>query len=55
MRPANATRQPVVPAKGGDTTWAFDVSPALGAETVPPKNDVMHIYQGSQDSKEYRF
>ena len=56
VRAADASRQPLVPVKGGETTWALDVSPALGAEAAPPpRNDVMHIFQGAQDSKEYRF
>jgi pilus assembly protein CpaB len=38
------------------TTWADDVSPALGAEAAPPaQQSTMRIFQGSGEAKEYKF
>jgi len=55
----SAATEPVTTAVGGDKppaiTWASDVSPALGAtETVAVPN-VVHVYSGVGDAKEFHF
>ncbi len=37
------------------TTWAADVSPALGAAARAPHGGAMHIWQGSAGATEYKF
>ncbi len=50
---ASASGKPAAPPK---TTWAEDVSPALGAEPpAPPSPNTIHVYQGSADAKEFKF
>jgi pilus assembly protein CpaB len=48
---ASAEAKPAAP----QTVWAGDVSPALGHEAAPNPGVVVHIWQGSADSKEFRF
>jgi pilus assembly protein CpaB len=43
------------PSSGPNTTWAVDVSPALGAEPPAPTQNTIHVYQGSADAKEFKF
>jgi pilus assembly protein CpaB len=43
------------PASGPNTTWAVDVSPALGAEPPAPTQNTIHVYQGSAEAKEFKF
>jgi pilus assembly protein CpaB len=42
-------------APSRDTTWAVDVSPALGAEPPPHQQDTLRVYSGSGDAKEFKF
>ena len=42
-------------AASRDTTWAVDVSPALGAEPPPHQQDTLRVYSGSGDAKEFKF
>jgi pilus assembly protein CpaB len=37
------------------TTWASDVSPALGTDVAQGSRSVLHLFQGIADSKEFRF
>ena len=37
------------------TTWASDVSPALGTSPVPATRSTIHVFSGSAESKEYKF
>jgi pilus assembly protein CpaB len=37
------------------TTWASDVSPALGADVAQGTRSVLHVFQGAADGKEFRF
>ena len=40
----------------GNTTWASDVSPALGgAEAPPPPPSTMRVFQGAAEPKEFKF
>jgi pilus assembly protein CpaB len=43
------------PSSGPNTTWAVDVSPALGAERQAPAQNTIHVYQGSAEAKEFKF
>ena len=54
----SAEKSPIASAKrlpGSNTTWAVDVSPALGAEPPAPTQNTIHVYQGSADAKEFKF
>jgi len=42
-------------ASAPNTTWAVDVSPALGAEAPAPSQNTMHVFQGSGEAKEFKF
>jgi pilus assembly protein CpaB len=42
-------------AAARDTTWAVDVSPALGAEPPPHQQDTLRVYSGSGEAKEFKF
>lgn len=37
------------------TTWASDVSPALGTNVAQGTRDVLHVFPGAGDRKEFRF
>ena len=39
----------------GRTTWASDVSPALGDDALPKPRDILRVFQGVADGKEFRF
>jgi pilus assembly protein CpaB len=57
VRSAESAKAPARPTVGTNTTWAVDVSPALGASTAkPPSNDnVMRVYQGGGEVREFRY
>ena len=42
-------------ASGPDMTWASDVSPALGAAAPATPDNVVRIFQGAGDVKEFKF
>lgn len=42
-------------ASAPNTTWAADVSPALGAETAPAVPNTIRVFQGAGDAKEFKF
>lgn len=43
-------------SSGPNTTWAADVSPALGVEPPPAAApNTIHVYQGSAEAKEFKF
>jgi pilus assembly protein CpaB len=42
-------------AASRDTTWAVDVSPALGAEPPAHQQDTLRVYSGSGEAKEFKF
>src|ERR1700722_1666935 len=50
-----ATTVSTRPSSGSNTTWAVDVSPALGAEPPAPTQNTIHVYQGSAEAKEFKF
>lgn len=54
VRSAGAPRQVAGKPKEPGTTWAMDVSPAIGAEAGTPAG-VMRIFQGADAVKEFRF
>jgi pilus assembly protein CpaB len=37
------------------TTWASDVSPALGTNVAQGTRDILHVFPGAGDRKEFRF
>jgi len=43
------------PAQEPKTTWASDVSPALGTDVAQGARSELHVFQGSGDGKEFRF
>jgi pilus assembly protein CpaB len=52
----SADASPTASAKpASNTTWAVDVSPALGAEPPAPTQNTIHVYQGSAEAKEFKF
>jgi pilus assembly protein CpaB len=38
-----------------NTTWAVDVSPALGSQAPAPAQNTIRVFQGSSDAKEFKF
>ncbi|MEJ0016002.1 MAG: Flp pilus assembly protein CpaB [Acetobacteraceae bacterium] len=54
VRSATAASGPPPVAANG-TTWAGDVSPALGTEAPSPPQNTMRVFQGSADAKEFKF
>jgi pilus assembly protein CpaB len=48
VRTARAEPQP-------STTWASDVSPALANDKPQRMENVIHVFQGASDAKEYKF
>ena len=42
-------------AAAPNTTWAVDVSPALGADAPAPTQNTLKVYQGGADAKEFKF
>jgi pilus assembly protein CpaB len=56
VRSADAPSSPGTKvAAARDTTWAVDVSPALGAEPPPHQQDTLRVYSGSGEAKEFKF
>lgn len=52
----SATTPVTVPAPAlGRTTWAIDVSPALGANGGAGQPSTLRVFQGVADGKEFRF
>ena len=51
---AQGTATPSGPAPGR-TTWASDVSPALGANVGPAPRSTLRVFQGVADGKEFQF
>jgi pilus assembly protein CpaB len=49
----NSVTGSAIPRK--TTTWASDVSPALGNNVAEGSRSEVHIFQGSADGKEFRF
>ncbi|GAC1340327.1 MAG: Flp pilus assembly protein CpaB [Acetobacteraceae bacterium] len=47
----SAAAEPVQPK----TTWASDVSPALGTDVAGGTRDILSVFPGAGDRKEYRF
>lgn len=43
------------PAVQPNTTWASDVSPALGADVAQGTGRTIRVFQGAADGKEFRF
>ncbi len=46
---------PATPVPAPKTTWASDVSPALGTNVAQGAHSELHVFQGSGDGKEFRF
>jgi pilus assembly protein CpaB len=58
VRSADGTHGTTVASAGGtNTTWAVDVSPALGISAPAPStsDNTVRIFQGAGDVKEYKF
>jgi pilus assembly protein CpaB len=49
--PAPVAQPPPAP----NTTWAADVSPALGADTPAPTQNTIRVFPGSSEAKEFKF
>ena len=54
VRSAGGSHQIAGRATGPGTTWALDVSPAIDAQAGNPTG-TMHIYQGADGVKEFKF
>jgi pilus assembly protein CpaB len=46
---------PPLSAQPPQTTWASDVSPALGTGVAQGTRSVLHVFPGAAESKEFRF
>lgn len=55
VRSADTSRNSAQPTSGTSTTWAGDVSPALDASAPPAGDNVIRVYQGGGDVKEFKF
>lgn len=55
VRSAGSSRAPAEPTNGANTTWAVDVSPALGAGMPASTESVIRVFQGAGDVKEFKF
>jgi pilus assembly protein CpaB len=56
VRSADVSQGSTQPQPGGNTTWAGDVSPALGMSSPPPTADnVVRVFQGGGEVKEFKF
>ena len=54
VRPALDAK--ATPTPGPATVWAGDVAPGLVSDVPPPPTRrVMHVWQGTADSKEFQF
>jgi len=54
VRSAEAAQRPVHQPSAIKTTWAVDVSPALGDAAPTPPDNVVRVYQGGGDVKEFK-
>jgi pilus assembly protein CpaB len=55
VRSADGIQQAAARPGGADATWASDVSRALGVEIAHPADNVIRIFQGAQEPKEFKF
>jgi len=54
VRSAETAQQSPHPTSPMTTTWAVDVSPALGDSAPTPPDDVVRVYQGGGDVREFK-
>jgi pilus assembly protein CpaB len=54
VRSAETRGQPQL-ASAHPTTWAVDVSPALGQEPPAPVQNIVRVFQGGGEAKEFKF
>jgi pilus assembly protein CpaB len=56
VRAAEGASRSAQATSGTSTTWALDVSPALGATSKPaPTDSIIRVFQGGGDVKEFRY
>jgi pilus assembly protein CpaB len=55
VRSADNSQRTAQPTTGTNTTWAVDVSPALGATAPAPTENVIRVFQGGGDVKEFKY
>lgn len=56
VRSVDGAQQMQAPRADGDTVWAMDVSPALGAAgSTLPTTGTVRVFQGAGDVKEFKF
>jgi pilus assembly protein CpaB len=55
VRAADGAQRSAQPTSGSNTTWAVDVSPALGTGSAPAVENIIRVYQGGGDVKEFRY
>jgi pilus assembly protein CpaB len=56
VRSADGSSRSAKATSGTSTTWAVDVSPALGSSSRPTTTDnIVRVYQGGGDVKEFRY
>jgi pilus assembly protein CpaB len=54
VRSAESSKVAAKPSSSMKTTWAVDVSPALGDAAPPPTANVVRVYQGGGEVREFR-
>src|SRR5262249_36181126 len=55
VRSADTPSAPGAKVATRDTTWAVDVSPALGVAPPPHEQNMLRVYSGSGEAKEFKF
>ncbi|MGA3401980.1 MAG: Flp pilus assembly protein CpaB [Acetobacteraceae bacterium] len=55
VRSADNSQRSAQPTSSPSTTWAVDVSPALGTGTQPNADNVIRVFQGGGDVREFRY
>ena len=55
VRSADSAPTAAAGRRGKATTWASDVSPALGTDVAQGARSELHVFHGSGDGKEFRF
>jgi pilus assembly protein CpaB len=55
VRSADAPVRTAIAESQPTTTWASDVSPALANDKPQRADNVIHVFQGAGDAKEYKF
>jgi pilus assembly protein CpaB len=55
VRSADGAKVSAQPTSGTNTTWAVDVSPALGEGAPPSTDGVIRVFQGGGDVKEFKY